>query len=120
MEMKPISVKVPVGVLERIDAEAKALGLTRTALLLRPWEGVPSESVAAVAQRLERPPVEREVAGSSPVGSATPPRPHRFPVGHVYRETRPDPKSAAPTLFKKLVVIGHDDDGKEIWEDRSS
>ena len=39
MELKLISLKVPVEVLARIDAQAEVEGLSRTGLLLRPWLG---------------------------------------------------------------------------------
>lgn len=38
MKATMISVKVRPELLARIDAEALELGLTRTALLLRPWK----------------------------------------------------------------------------------
>ena len=37
MDLKPISLKVPVDVLAAVDASAKALGVSRTAILLRPF-----------------------------------------------------------------------------------
>ena len=49
--MTLISLKVSPEKLERIDAEAKRLGITRTDLLLRPWSG---ETIALPEKLAER------------------------------------------------------------------
>jgi hypothetical protein len=48
MDLKPISIKVPTETLAQIDALAKASGLSRTAMLLKPFTS--PESPAATAQ----------------------------------------------------------------------
>jgi hypothetical protein len=67
-DWKLVSLKVPVGVLAVIDRQAARDGLTRTALLLKPWldeDGQPLEAprreppspeVAAAAKRVSYPP----------------------------------------------------------------
>lgn len=56
MELKPISMKVPVGVLARIDAAAAERGTSRTALLLAMWDAPPLVAVEPEAALAVLPP----------------------------------------------------------------
>lgn len=97
METTQINIRVPDDVLERIDAQAGREGLTRTALLLRPWVGGEGAVVT--------PPVpgpKRAEAGRAAPGSRT----------VVTRAERAAPATAA----KGRVLIGFDAvTGKEIY-----
>jgi hypothetical protein len=47
MDLKPVNIRVPVDVLARIDAKAKATNSTRTALLLAMWDAPPLQVLPA-------------------------------------------------------------------------
>jgi hypothetical protein len=52
--MTMISLKVSPEKLERIDAEAKRLGITRTDLLLKPWTQEPIASSEVLTVRFDQ------------------------------------------------------------------
>ena len=83
MAATPISVKVPAETLVRIDAEARAAGISRTALLLRPWSDKP---------RIKPPPLY-------------PPDPPRPVAAQTFVKPQPEHR---PTVGTRKPVMGKD------------